>query len=43
MTRVEAYNLQGKKIFALSRAAGEHEVAVPHGLGSSLLRVRFAE
>jgi cytochrome c len=43
MQRVEAFDLRGKRVFSVTRTAGASEVAVPQGLGSNMLRVRFSE
>jgi cytochrome c len=42
MNRAEAFDLQGKRVFSFSRTPGEENVAIPQGLASGLLRVRFA-
>ena len=41
MTRVEGFDLQGKRVFSRVRMPGEAAVEIPRALGSSLLRVRF--
>ena len=41
MTRVEGFDLQGKRVFSRVRAPGEAAVEIPRALGSGLLRVRF--